>query len=197
MSVLSLPSCFHRDLAEGLQQQMFFWGQDVLHPTGNFLKKQGFTRSPSTGLKGTSCYRRTWQNGHIELYGSCAGWYNEDGGFTFIRPRRRCYVWNSAQETPVPGDWQTEFCQSVTRNELYTAALPFLDWLITYEESVLDNFGTDYRLENYREYRKVPKARQWAEPSAAFRWFKCLRDTPNDLKRPKHYSSKGLLLAQR
>ncbi|MGC6467726.1 MAG: hypothetical protein ACON5N_19260 [Akkermansiaceae bacterium] len=70
-----------RDLANGLQQQMFFWGQDVVRPERNLLVEQGFSRSPSRGLKGTSCYRREWQGGHVELYGSCAGWYGEERGF--------------------------------------------------------------------------------------------------------------------
>ena len=91
---------FLRDLAEGIQQQIFFWGQDVLRPEGNFLLEQGFEQSPSTGLKGTSCYRREWQQGHVELYGSCAGWYSESGRFTFIRPWKRCVVWRSGDSPP-------------------------------------------------------------------------------------------------
>ena len=188
MSSLAIPPCFPRDLSDGLQQQMFFWGQDVLRPTGNFFKDQGFERSPSKGLKGTSCYRLAWQNGHIELYGSCAGWYGPDGGFTFIRPRRRCYIWNSKTETPIPGAWQKKFLNSATKSELYTAALPFLDWLITHEQAVLARFGHSYRRENFRRYRKVPKAKQWVEPPAALQWFKSLRDSPTDLRRPKHYA---------
>jgi hypothetical protein len=34
-----LASCHFRDLAEGLQQQMFFLGQDVIHPEGTNLSK--------------------------------------------------------------------------------------------------------------------------------------------------------------
>lgn len=169
---------------------MFFWGQDVLRPTGNFLTEQGFTRSPSQGLKGTSCYRLAWQGGDIELYGACAGWYSQSGGFTFIRPRRRCYLWNSSEETPTPGAWQKGNLKSATKSELYTAALPFLDWLITYEQAVLARFGGSYRKENFRKYRKVPKAKQWVEPASALQWFQCLRDSPNELQRPKSYSQK-------
>ena len=71
----TIANHFFLDLAEGIQQQMYFWGQDVIRPEGNFLVEQGFVRSPSEGAKGTSCYRLPWQNGHIELYGACAGWY--------------------------------------------------------------------------------------------------------------------------
>lgn len=190
MSGSLLPSCFQRDLTDGLQQQMFFWGQDVLRPTGNFFLQQGFEKSRSKGLKGTSCYRLEWQGGHIELYGACAGWYRAGDGFTFIRPRRRCYVWQSSRETPIPGAPQKEFLRAVQKDELYLASLPFIEWLIDYEEAVTGQFGSGYRQENYRHYRKVPKAKQWVEPQAALDWFRCVRDSPSRLQRPKHYSQK-------
>ena len=56
------PGLF-RDLSEGIQQLMYFWGLDVIHPEGNFLLTNGFDRSPSKGMKGTSCYRKSWQSG--------------------------------------------------------------------------------------------------------------------------------------
>jgi len=185
---LIAPHSF-RDLAEGIYQQMFFWGQDVLRPEGNFLVEQGFVRSPSTGLKGTSCYRLEWQDGHVELYGSCAGWYGRDGGFTFIRPRRCCAIWLSGEETPIPGEWQAEYIDKNTpKSELYQASLPFIDWLISYEKAVLARFGTAYREDNYRKYRKVPKSKAWVEPTVALRWFQCFYETPEQLVRPKNFS---------
>ncbi len=181
---------FLRDLAEGIQQQMYFWGQDVLRPEGNFLVSQGFKRSPSTGLKGTSCYRREWQEGHIELYGSCAGWYGASGGFTFIRPWKRCAIWLSGHTTPIPGSWQKELLElSASRTELYHASLPFLDWLISYEEAVLDRFGKAYRQNVYWQYSKNPKNKAWVDPATALRWFQCYRGHPEQLVRPKKLSS--------
>jgi hypothetical protein len=184
-----VPPYFFRDLAEGIQQQMFFWGQDVVHLEGNFLLDQGFARSSSKGLKGTSCYRREWQGGNVELYGACAGWYGRDHGFAFIRPQHRCVTWLSGEMTPVPGAWQVELIdKSVTRAELYQASLPFLDWLIFYENAVLTRLGSTYRAENYKQYKKVPKAKSWLSPSDALRWFKCFRETPELLVRPKNLS---------
>ncbi len=145
MSETQIAPCVLRDLANGIQQQMYFWGQDVLRPEGNFLVQQGFERSPSKGLKGTSCYRRQWRGGHIELYGSCAGWYGQENGFTFIRPKKQCAIWLSGHATPIPGSWQTHLIQQkTTKQELYVASLPFLDWLITYERAVLEAFGNAY-----------------------------------------------------
>ena len=62
---------------------VFFWGRDVVHPDGNLLVRQGFSKSPSAGLQGTSCYGLDWQGGRIELHGACAGWYPRDGGEGF------------------------------------------------------------------------------------------------------------------
>jgi len=158
----------------------------VTRPEGNFLVEQGFERSPSQGIKGTSCYRLEWKGGHIELYGACAGWYGSDRGFTFIRPRRRCAIWLSGDVTPVPGQWQPEFIDKEAKKaELYSASLPFIDWLISYEHAVLARFGRGYREENFRRYKKVPKARVWVEPQVALRWFQCFLETPEDLVRPK------------
>ncbi|MGC6426532.1 MAG: hypothetical protein ACON5H_05990 [Akkermansiaceae bacterium] len=185
-----LAPYFLRDLAEGLRQQMFFWGQDVVHPGGNFLVKQGFERLPSRGLQGTSRYRLKWQAGHIELYGACAGFYGPNGGFTFIRHQQRCAVWLSEKITPVPGAWRKEFIdRDATREELYLASLPFLDWLIHYEEQVIVKLGRAHRTANFLKYRKVPKAKAWIEPEAALEWFRCFEATPQLLSRPKHFST--------
>lgn len=187
-----LAPCHLRDLAEGLQQQMFFWGQDVICPGGNQLVREGFERLPSKGLKGTRCYRREWQNGHLELYGSCAGWYGPEGGFAFIRPRKRVVVWTSSESTPVPGLWQPEFVEPRARKEeLHAAALPFLDWLISYETTILNRSGVEYREEGYRRYQKVPKATAWLPPETALPWFTCFRDTPDRLVRPRKMARKN------
>ena len=187
-----LSPYFFRDLANGIHQQMFFWGQDVLHPEGNFLVSQGFHRSPSPGLKGTSCYRKKWQGGHIELYGSCAGWYGKKGGFTYISPQGRCVRWLSEKETPIPGQWQVDLIDTrTTKAELYQAFLPFLDWLIAYEQAALARFGTDYREANFQKFKKVPKAKAWLHPAKSLRWFQCFRDNPLLLERPKKFSQQS------
>ena len=177
---------FIRDLADGIHQQMYFWGQDVMRPEGNFLVESGFARLPTKGLKGTSRYVLEWQGGHIELYGACAGWYGGDGGFTYLRPRHRCSVWLSADEPPIPGAWQDELIdKSASRADLYQASLPFIDWLLSYEKKVIDRFGLCYRNANHASYEKVPKAKAWIEPALALKWFRCFRENPDQLVRPK------------
>lgn len=183
---LEIPSCAFRDFANGIQQQMFFWGQDVLHPSGNLLLKTGFKKSPSTGIKGTSCYKLAWQDGHIELYGSCAGWYGKNGGFAFIRPWKKCVVWESGTETPIPGTWKKEFVKrNASRAELHKAARPFLEWLLSYERFVQQECGEQYRSENFKSYKKVPKAKLWLPPKVALEWMECLYQSPTQIRRPR------------
>ena len=81
------------DCAKGFYQQMYFLGRDVSHPDGNQLQAYGFSRTPSMGLKGTSCYTYESANSIIELYGSCAGVYADDLRVVFLRKRCRFYQW--------------------------------------------------------------------------------------------------------
>ncbi|MDA7879699.1 hypothetical protein N9A60_01605, partial [Akkermansiaceae bacterium] len=109
-------------------------------------------------------------------------------GFVFIRPRKRIAIWTGGP-TPIPGVWQPEFIKRrVKKEELYMASLPFLDWLIDYEQAILDRFGNEYREQNYYRYDQVPKATSWLRPEAALRWFTSFRETPNELLRPKKLS---------
>ena len=171
---------------------MYFWGQDVLRPEGNFLVEYGFERLPSMGLKGTSRYRCQWQGGYIELYGACAGWYGSDGGFTFLRPRHRCFVWLSGDVTPIPGAWENDrIDRAAGKNELYQASLPFIDWLLSYEKTIVNRFGSGYRQNNYASYRKVPKAKAWIEPPLALKWFYNFRNSPELLVRPRKLARKN------
>ncbi len=109
-------SAILRDLSAGLMQQMFCWGMDAAHSGGNVFQKRGFRKSPSAGLKGTSCYTLPRQRGEIFLHVACVGWFphSEKGGFLFIRPTGRCHIW-TGEELPVPGRWPIEFLENPAR----------------------------------------------------------------------------------
>jgi len=82
-----------KDCANGFYQQMYFLGKDVIHSNGNQLIEYGFVKSPSKGLKGTSCYTYESTEGTLELYGSCAGYYSTESRTVFLRKRCRFYQW--------------------------------------------------------------------------------------------------------
>ena len=176
-----------RDLATGLNQQMFFWGRDVLHADGCLFIRSGFEKRPSTGIQGTSCYRLPWQDGAIELHGSHAGWISEDGGAFFFRPIGRCVRWLTP-EAPVPGRWKPNEYDAQQNQQLHEALLPFLDWWLAHEDQVKRAAGPAYRQACYRAYKKLPRTRAWLEPQAAVQWVTALRDHPEELVRAKRFA---------
>lgn len=178
-----------RDLTAGLKQQMFFWGKDVVHPDGNLLVRQGFSKSPSAGLQGTSCYGLDWQGGRIELHGACAGWYPRDGGegFIFIRPLGKCHVW-LGQSAPVPGEWPADLIAPTDFEKLHACAAPFLDWWLQSERWIDELLGGSYRTNCFRHFKRLPKAKPWLPPVAAMEWVAQLRDAPRSMARSKRFA---------
>ena len=175
-----------RDLSAGFSQQMYYWGRDVLHPDGNLLIAHGFSKRPSEGLQGTSCYSRPWQGGQLELHGSHAGWFGKHGGFLFIRPLGRCVRWLD-DLPPVPGNWQPERFETRAGAALREVSIPFLDWWLEYESAILMCHGKSYRDACYRQYKKLPKSRAWLPPSHAVRWISGLREDPKNLLRSARF----------
>jgi len=167
---------------------MFFWGRDAIHPDGNLFIESGFQKRPSTGLQGTSCYSLPWQDGIIELHGSHAGWFGENGGFLFIRPLKRCVQWLDSTP-PVPGHWPKDQFGTTDHASLHTLAIPFLDWWLAHEDSISHLAGPDFRDACFRQYKKLPKTRAWLHPAAATRWIAGLRDNPHSLPRARRFSN--------
>ncbi|WP_367873286.1 hypothetical protein [Luteolibacter sp. Populi] len=180
-----------RDLTAGLRQQMFFWGKDAVHPSGNLFQKHGFDRRPSPGLQGTSCYGLPWQAGHIELHGACAGWYPLDRspGFVFIRPLGKCFLWQGST-APVPGEWPPEMRVDSKPEMLREAGLPFFTWWLDWEQRILEGQGKAYRHGCYRHFRKLPKSKPWLPPEAAREWLSRFMDEPAKLARSNRFLSR-------
>jgi hypothetical protein len=173
-------------MTDGLRQQMYFWGKDVKHKQGNLLIAAGLERRTSLGLKGTSCYSMKWERGWIELHGACAGWYSEEGSFTYIRTHHRCLGWDG-QQPPVPGVWEKDRLIPLPAHELYERALPFLNWWLTYETGVMRDHGRKYRERCHREFRKLPKSRPWLPPTEALEWLKQFHHAPAGLERARFF----------
>jgi hypothetical protein len=182
----TVMSALFRDLAAGFQQQMFFWGRDVLHPAGNIFLSHGFQKRKSTGHQGTSCYSFTWQDGVIELHGSHAGWFGKGGGFLYVRPLRRCVRWLTSAP-PIPGHWPKDACDLHADESMHAMAQPFLSWWLAHEQAVTRRTGLPYRAECYRQFKKLPKARAWLAPEEAQRWVSGLRDSPATLRRASRH----------
>lgn len=186
-----------RDFTDALGQQMFFWGRDVLHPSGNLLREFGFDRRASEGLDGTSCYRleRHREGDRIELHGACVGRYGREGdGFLFVRTRRRCYRYFGS-EPPVPGKYEAARIGEGSASELYRATIPFLRWWLAYEDWIAGTTEPGYRDSCHRMWQRLPRARPWLPPGAAHAWLREYAENPGSLRRAREWKREGRRIA--
>jgi len=177
-----------RDLNAAFNQQMFFWGMDAAISSGNLFQKSGFTKTPSPGLKGTSCYSYPWQNGEIFLHGACVGYIpkNGDPGFIYIRPANKCFLWHDTQP-PIPGEWDKEKLSNAKLVEDFSFMSPFLDWWLHHEACVAAEMGSAYRANCYRNYKSLSKSKPWLPPTDAIAWLSMLIENSCNTPRPKHF----------
>lgn len=170
------------DFTSLLAQQMYFWGQDVVHRRGNLLCESGFEKRESAGLQGTSCYRKRLDSGgFIELHGACAGFYDpsrEHGqDFLYIRKKARCFLY-SGGEPPAPGFYALDTLHSGPAVDLYLASLRFLDWWLEYEDWIARETSGDWRTQNFRAFGGLPTSRPMLPPREAVHWLRQYRKDP-------------------
>ena len=101
----------HNDFTNALGQQLFFWGCDVVHPSGNLLCRYGLERHKDPRVEGTSCYRTNYKSDIIELHGWCVGRYSRDNpSFLYTRKHAKCWVYNDSKP-PLPGLYEKNLIQ--------------------------------------------------------------------------------------
>ena len=168
---------------------MYFLGKDVIHPAGNQLIKYGFKKSPSQGLKGTSCYRLDEPSGVIELYGSCASTYSEDSKLVFLRERCRFYHW-LPNHPLIAGQWSADKVDVSTPQDILASLTPLLQWRLAYEAWIEENHGSGYRKQCYREWAKIKSKANWLPPELATQWINTFLEQQGQTPRPKQLLSK-------
>lgn len=181
-----------RDFTAALGQQMYFWGRDVIHPTGNLLCHYGFERRASEGLDGTSCYRMEFDGDRIELHGACVGRYSREGeGFLFVRNRRSCFLYRDS-EPPAPGLYANELLRSGTAAETFAASQRFLDWWLDYEKWIASVTKPGYRDRCHQLFAKLPKSKPWLTPGQANLWLRAYATDPGKLRRAREWKREGI-----
>lgn len=175
-----------KDCAEGFYQQMYFLGKDVNSKAGNLLEEFGFTKSPSKGLKGTSCYTLEQAGLAIDLYGSCVGCYTDNGSVVFLRTHKRFFHW-LAEGRCVAGLWELEDVKSGSPDSLFNTAKPLLEWWATYESWITKRMGPEYREACYKEWGRLKTQKQWLSPNDATTWLSGFLELGPEQVRPKHY----------
>ena len=179
-----------KDCAKGFYQQMYFWGKDVTHPKGNQLQTYGFSKSPSKGLPGTSCYTHESEHGTVELYGSCAAFYPnhpDQPNIVFLRERTRFYQWISPEKL-IAGLWDQEDLKAIDPATMLHALTPFLEWWMDYERWIEAHHGEPYRDKCYHEWSKVNSKLRWLKPQLARQWIEAFMKQKDQHIRPKHYA---------
>ncbi len=179
-----------RDFTALLGQQMYFWGRDVIYPEGNLLCEYGFKRLKSKGLQGTSCYRKSLDNGdgrrYVELHGACAGFYDftkkESQQFLYIRNKKRCFLY-SGDCPPAPGFYDADTLFNGPAINLYIASLKFLDWWLNYEDWIAESTRNGWRVNNYKSFSKLPASKTSLPPADCVHWLRQYKSDPTQIIR--------------
>ena len=175
-----------KDCASGFYQHMYFLGKDVIHPAGNQLEAYGFVKSPSQGLKGTSCYTHESDLRTIELYGSCAGLYTASSKMVFLRKRCRFYRW-LPEHRLVAGEWSRKDIQLDDADALFFELVPLFRWWIAYEAWIEERFGKSYRERCFAQWSKIKGHTAWLSPNVATEWVSQFLEQKGEHVRPKHF----------
>jgi len=181
-----------RDFTNLLNQQMYFWGRDVIHPHGNLLCENGFDRRESPGIKGTSCYRKPLDTGgFIELHGACAGYYDPTSetkaDFLYIRNKKHCFLYTGG-EPPAPGTYTADTLPNGPALDLYYTSLQFLDWWLDYEKWIVAETSASWRDQCYAAFAKLPASRLILPPKEAILWLNRYRHDPTRIVRVSEWT---------
>lgn len=169
------PLKIYRYFLRGMEQQMWFLGQDVRHGD-NLLRRHGFD-ARRTSHRGSSRYRLAWRGHTIELHSFCAGLYRADApGFLFIRGNYEAYRYEGAE----PPDPEC-FCHAPlaipehtdAHDPFFAAITLFLEWLEEYETWLERLVGPTYRA---RLFPHCPLP--WLPPSEARAWLRAFARAP-------------------
>jgi hypothetical protein len=160
-----------REATKGMAQQMILWGHDVEHPQGNAILRFGMERSESLGLKGTSCYTMTWENGHVQLHGAIACWFGDRSeaiGCVYRRASQRLKCWHHPR-APIPGE--EDGCYA-SPEIVWRHSQPFLRWLIAYETFIASELGIAWCHQSWRAQFSLTKKNPWLPRHEALAWWK-------------------------
>jgi hypothetical protein len=180
-----------RDAAGCLYSQMYYWGQDVLHPGGNLLVAYGFTRVPKTTPGGTSRYHFAWREGTIGLHGLWAGWSPADGssGVIFHRPQSVWRLWKAEHglhAAPMEDGCDGSPYDLDGRRLMLKNASHLIGWIWEYETWARRFWGARGRASHHASYLRLRPRRWWLPPAHSLSWMREFASHPGTVPRPKN-----------
>jgi hypothetical protein len=159
-----------------IDQQMYFWGYDVLAETGNFLCRYGGERFQyAERAHKVHCYRFTTEEATIILHSTGLEFIPKDGrdGLIYLRPHH-CLYHRPAQAEPfLPCDSARVAVpfRAVRKGDATAVLSDLLKWISQYEKEIEQGFDAAYRHDAWRQYREVPMASRWLPPVESNRWL--------------------------
>ncbi len=151
-----------------LSQQIWCWGQDIEHPSGNLLVQHGFQRyEKPQGSRLPSLYRLDISpTARIILRGFGVFYGDDRWGGLFLRRYRSSLQLTPAAELARPA-WKSEDLPQLVEPELSELAwsqrllLELIEWIRQYEVWIAETQGITYRREalqpwNSKAIRVVP-----------------------------------------
>lgn len=164
----------YTQLVRGLEQHLWFLGQDTLDLKHNLLVRYGFRRYRIRGHGGSNRYKMKWRSRTVDLHSFCVGMYStKHDGFLYVRAHDKAYAY-LGKKAPLPGRYRKTFLMLPSNKEskerFFKASCEFLEWLEEYESWVDATCGKSYRRRCYRLYH-----RKWLSPAKARTWFKKYR----------------------
>ena len=137
-------------------------------------------------MKGTSCYTLKTLSQTIELYGSCACCYTEEGNVAFLRKTGRFYHWLPEHKC-VAGLWEDIDVNTGTPKSLFKAIKPLLEWWLEYEQWINAQLGLKHREKCFKEWGNVKMQKPWLPPKEALSWVKSFINNESLQVRPKKF----------
>ncbi|MEM7008737.1 MAG: hypothetical protein AAF462_06320 [Thermodesulfobacteriota bacterium] len=171
----------YKQLIRGLEQQLWFFGQDTAVREDNLFEQYGFSRYRTPGHGGSSRYKITWCDRTVDLHSFCVGIYGDNhDGFLFVRAHDQAYCY-LGEKPPLPGRYRSSFLMlpkdKESKGRFYEASCEFLEWIEDYESWIDATYGKGYRLDCYARYH-----RKWLAPDQARKWFREYRESQSKIK---------------
>ena len=168
----------YKQLVRGLEQYIWYLGQDTKDHKNNLLKKYGFRRYRVKWHGGSGRYKKRWGSKIVELHSFCVGMYSKkEDGFLFVRAHDKAYAY-CGKKPPMPGRYRKTFLIFPLGKEnklrFYHASCEFLEWLEDYEAWIEKTYGKAYRSSCFKRYHD-----KWLSPAKAREWFKKYRELKN------------------
>lgn len=164
----------YKQLNRGLEQYLWYLGQDTKDPKNNLLRQYGFHRYRISGHGGSSRYKIKRGSKMVDLHSFCVGIYGKNKeSFLFVRAHDQSYLY-LGKKAPLPGRYRKTFLvrpvKRETKERFFIASCEFLEWLEDYETWVEKNYGKGYRIGCYKRYSS-----KWLSPAKARKWFQKYR----------------------